>query len=349
MSEESVGGSGPSDEDASDADLRRVRMTWWSSPPLRAAARHAAYHPVVNRTARGLLGPLKAVSPRAARTFDDLLPVAGVQTVAMADGSTFRLKVDETSHASTIAVCRKGLSAVEPDVVPVFASLAAHSRAILDVGANIGVYTIAAAVLNPKAEVIAFEPIPSAFDRLQTNVVLNGLVNVVCVNAAVGDSVSEVTLFAPIGRIPTTASQEVSHRLRHPYQREKEPGPYACHVLPSIDLDHFVELAKVSSVDLVKIDVELAELSVLQGMSRILATDQPHIICELFPESWINRDVGSELEAILSPHNYQFYVLTDEGLRHCRHITGDPEHPNQLFTQLGPDALAAAVERPVTT
>jgi FkbM family methyltransferase len=335
--------------EVSDVHTRPVRATRWSSPPLRAAARHACYHPVVNRTARRLLSPLKVFAPNTARSFDDRLPLAGIQTVAMGDGSTFRLMVDENSHASTLAVCRKGLSAVEPDVVPVFASLAAHSRAILDVGANIGVYTIAAAVLNPKAEVFAFEPIPSAFERLQTNVVLNGLVNVVCVNAAVGDSVSDVTLFAPIGRIPTTASQEVSHRLRHPYQREKEPGPYACHVLPSIDLDHFVKLAKVSSVDLVKIDVELAELSVLQGMSRILATGQPHIICELFPESWIDRDVGSELEAILAPHNYRFYVLTDKGLRHRLHITGDPEHPNQLFTQLGPDALAAAVDRPVIT
>ena len=162
MSEESVGGSGPADDDLSDADTRRGRTTWWSSPPLRTAARHAAYHPVVNRTARGLLGPLKAVAPRAARKFDDLLPVAGVQTVAIADGCNFRLMVDETSHASTIAVCRKGLSAVEPDVVPVFASLAAQSRAILDVGANIGVYTIAAAVLNPKAEVIAIAVSPES-------------------------------------------------------------------------------------------------------------------------------------------------------------------------------------------
>jgi FkbM family methyltransferase len=264
----------------------------------------------------------------------------------MADGITFRLKVDEMSHSSTIALCRGGLSAVEPDVVPLFAQLAAQSSVILDVGANIGVYTIAAAVLNPKAEVIAFEPLPSAFDRLQANVLLNRLVNVVCVNAAVGDCVSATTLFAPIGRIPTTASMEVAHRLRHPYEREHEPGPYACHVVPSIDLDHFVELAKISRVDLVKIDVELAELSVLQGMSRILASDRPHIICEVFPESWIG-DVGSQLEAILLPLHYEFYLLTDQGMKHCPHITGHPEHPNQLFTPLGPDDLAAVVGTPV--
>jgi hypothetical protein len=62
-------------------------------------------------------------------------------------------------------------------------------------------------------------------------------------------------------------------------------------------------------------------------MSRILATYRPHIICELFPESWIHRDVGSELEAILAPQNYNFYLLTDQGLQHCPHITGAPEPP----------------------
>lgn len=346
MSKDRGQGSG-SDEDLYDAGTWRVRMTRWSSPQLRAAARHAAYHPVVNRIAWGLSGALGAVSPRFGRWVNNRLPLAGLQTVAMADGSTFRLKVDETSHSSTISLCCKGLSAVEPDVVPVFAALAALSSVILDVGANIGVYTIAAASLNPKAEVIAFEPLSSAFDRLQSNVLLNKLVNVVCVQAAVSDCVSTTPLFAPSGRIPTTASQDAAHRLRHPYERELEP--YSCHIVPTIDLDHFVDLAKVSGVNLVKIDVELAELSVLQGMSRILSTDRPHIICELFPEVWIHRDVGSQLEAILSPHNYYFYLLTDQGLQHCPHITGHPEHPNQLFTSLDPDALAAAVGRPVFT
>jgi FkbM family methyltransferase len=326
---------------------QRFPMAWSPSPSLRAAARHAAYQPMMNGVARRMLVLLKAVAPRAWYWFDLHLPIVGLQTVTLTEGSTFRVTVNETSHSSTAALCRRGFGAVEPDVAPVFAKLASQSDVVLDVGANIGIYTMAAAVLNPKAEVVAFEPLPDVYERLLANAVLNGLENVICVNAAVSNGAGVATLFAPAGRVATTASQEVAHRLRHPNERAHEPGPYACHIVPTVDLDDFVDLAQLSGVDLVKIDVEQAEFTVLQGMTRIIAKFRPHIICELFPESWIHRDVGAEIEALLAPHGYYFYLLTDEGLQHHPHISGHPEHANHLFTQLGPGDLAALIDRPV--
>jgi FkbM family methyltransferase len=330
-----------------DAGGHRFPVAWSPSPSQRAAARHAAYQPIVNRAARQMLVLVKAVAPGVAHWFDLHLPLVGVQTVTLPGGSSFRVRVNETSHSSTSALCRRGFGAVEPDVAPVFAALAARSDVVLDVGANIGVYAMAAAVLNPEAEVVAFEPLPDVYERLLANALLNGLEHVICVNAAVSDGAGAATLFAPAGRVATTASQEVSHRLRHPNERAHEPGPYACHIVPTVDLDDFVELAQLARVDLVKIDVEQAELTVLQGMTRIVAADRPHIICELFPESWIQRDVGAEIEALLAPHDYFFYLLTDQGLQHCPHISGHPEHPNHLFTPLAPHELAELIDRPV--
>jgi len=329
------------------AGEHRFRIAWAPSPSLRAAARHAAYQPMVNGVARRMLVLLKAAAPRLAHWFDLHLPLVGLQTVTLPGGSTFRVTVNETSHSSTAALCRRGFGAVEPDVAPVFAKLAAESSVVLDVGANIGIYAMAAAVLNPRAEVVAFEPLPNVYERLLANAVLNGLENVICVNAAVSNGAGAATLFAPAGRVPTTASQEVAHRLRHPNERANEPGPYACHIVPTVDLDDFVELAQLSSVDLVKIDVEQAEFTVLQGMTRIVATYRPHIICELFPESWIHRDVGAEIEVLLAPHEYFFYLLTDDGLQHHPHISGHPDHANHLFTPLGPDDLAVVIDRPI--
>src|SRR5271169_2863387 len=56
----------------------------------------------------------------------------------------------------------------------VWSRLAPHAQTIVDVGANTGVYALAARCLNPTATVVALEPVVRVFRRLQRNVELNG-------------------------------------------------------------------------------------------------------------------------------------------------------------------------------
>ena len=69
---------------------------------------------------------------------------------------------------------------------------------VADVGANIGYYTwLAASAIGPTGRVLAFEPGPYAFDRLQRVVRENGVRAVECVNVALSDRAGRGTLYVP--------------------------------------------------------------------------------------------------------------------------------------------------------
>src|SRR6202043_1589129 len=54
-----------------------------------------------------------------------------------------------------------------------WAELARNAEYIADIGANTGVYSLAAGAINPAARVVALEPVPRIYDKLRTNVALN--------------------------------------------------------------------------------------------------------------------------------------------------------------------------------
>ena len=56
----------------------------------------------------------------------------------------------------------------------IWRELCREAETVLDVGANTGVYALAAEALNPQARVIAFEPVQRVCEKLQTNATLNG-------------------------------------------------------------------------------------------------------------------------------------------------------------------------------
>src|SRR5882757_2666549 len=68
----------------------------------------------------------------------------------------------------------RGLDGFEPATVALFAALARQARAIVDVGANVGVFSLLAARLQPEARILAFEPQPVVAMSLARNVALSG-------------------------------------------------------------------------------------------------------------------------------------------------------------------------------
>ncbi len=77
-----------------------------------------------------------------------------------------------------------------------------------------------------------------------------------------------------------------------------------------------------------KIDTETTEPAVIRGMSATLATCRPDIVCEVLP-GW---QTEPQLEAMLEPLGYRFYLLTPRGLVRNEHIVGSPDDRNWLFT-----------------
>ena len=90
-----------------------------------------------------------------------------------------------------------GLDGFEPETIRPFFGLAAASRTVLDIGANSGVYSLVAALANPDATVVAFEPVTLIADFLRRNVELNRLENVRVEQVALGDSEGEIEFYVP--------------------------------------------------------------------------------------------------------------------------------------------------------
>jgi len=125
----------------------------------------------------------------------------------------------------------------------------------VDVGANVGYYTILGALRG--SFVVAVEPIPTTVAVLKANLRLNGITNVVVIDKCAWFESTRVKLKIPHGSYYGLASAF--------YNRDSK---YIAYEVECIDLDKVLE--KFENVKLVKIDVEGAECEVLKGMEKSL-------------------------------------------------------------------------------
>ncbi len=134
-----------------------------------------------------------------------------------------------------------------------------------DVGANIGWYTTLFAQVCPKGRCHTFEPLPLVFEELTLNCTLNEVdANVTFNKVAVGDEPGDATIYAAPGMPHTYAS--VSRQV------VPEGLPIRCQITT---LDRYVRQQRARRVDLVKVDVEGAELMVLKGATDLIGGANP--------------------------------------------------------------------------
>jgi FkbM family methyltransferase len=167
----------------------------------------------------------------------------------------------------------------EPELTRLFARRAKSCDGIVDVGANLGWFTCIGAAVS-QSKVYCFEMDEDNVRRLCMNVKLNEQEELVHIEqAAVTDSVDPVTY----------------------WKRRKEASPvYSLSgegsgnseqvTVPSTTLDEFFR-DRTGSIDLLKIDVEGAELNVLNGGKEVLRQSQPDILVEVHPSRL--REMGS--------------------------------------------------------
>ena len=132
--------------------------------------------------------------------------------------------------------------------------LSRSASVIVDVGAYIGIYSLVAAAVNPRALVFGFEPVSRNFEAFEANCALNAT-NVTPIRAAVGDRDGFADLF--LSEDPTIASLG---RSQGPVQER----------VPVCTLKTWFRDNSLDQMDLMKIDVETFEPAVLAGMGDLL-------------------------------------------------------------------------------
>ena len=140
------------------------------------------------------------------------------------------------------------------------------SGTAIDVGANIGLVTISLALAA--AQVVALEPLPANVVRLRENVQRNALANVVIVEAAAGASDGTAVMHAAADPAFGSLRELVKYRASEEFEVRLR------------SLDSVWQELERPVVELVKIDVEGAELDVFEGGRELLATCRPVVLVE---------------------------------------------------------------------
>lgn len=166
-------------------------------------------------------------------------------------------------------ICRSGLW--EPEVTRHLIAVAQPGMTVLDVGASLGYYAVLlAGKVGPSGRVLAFEPSPQATRWLSASVALNGFSNVAVREWALSRKDGVVLFHRDSWRVSGSDSEE------------QGVGDY---MVPMRAFDGCRAELGVSAVDLVKIDVEGAELDVLLGMRQALAASAPTVVVEIHSHS----------------------------------------------------------------
>jgi FkbM family methyltransferase len=173
-----------------------------------------------------------------------------------------------------------------------FAQVTSRGATVLDLGANVGFYTLLAAKLvGSSGHVYAFEPVPRNLQYLRRHIALNELTNVSVIDAAVCDTNCQRRFqfhtSAAMGHLSETGQAEVN----------------------TVTLDHFVFRSGVVTPSTIKIDVEGAEFSVLQGARDVLSQHRPELLLATHGSA-----LRSQCLDLIAAHGYTVRVIgTSDG------------------------------------
>lgn len=193
----------------------------------------------------------------------------------------------------------------EPQMRGMFKRVIKPGMTVVDVGANIGYYTLLSArLVGDTGKVYAFEPDPSYYSLLKKNIEVNKLAAIVWpFNLAIGNNDGKIPFFLGIStgsslfRVPDITGQEV--------------------LVDVVSLDNFFSRRNWPVVEFVKIDAEGADKIVLEGMRGLIERNSAlKLVIEVNPSSL--KSAGTSAEALFS-------LLMELGFNYVRVLSGSME------------------------
>jgi FkbM family methyltransferase len=219
-------------------------------------------------------------------------------------------------------VCRLGdhiqrqiyfFGAYEPIESFLFQRLLAPGMCVIDAGANIGQYTLVASnAVGASGQIHAFEPVAGNVKQLAHHVAINGFADRVRINeCSLWNCDETLTLHLDAGD---------EHENMTNYSVNDQGTSVRSFRSPSLRLDDYARRRGLDRLDVIKMDIEGAELKALEGAGELLRSFRPTILLE------INRahatGLGSTPEAIsdlLVPLGYRIRTI-GESPETCRAI-----------------------------
>lgn len=214
----------------------------------------------------------------------------------------------------------------EKDELDVLLGLAQHCKDVLDIGANVGWYTLhLAQIIQPKGGVIhAFEPIPYTYEVLQRNLALNPA-HQECIhtyNVALGETPGTVQFYIPAFQGSVAASMSTLYPEDENITVEGELAV----------LDDFAVANNIGNVDLFKCDVEGAEMMVLRGGMRLIEREKPILMLEMLRKWSAKFDYHpNDIIALLKDKGYSCWFYDDDAFQQLTAMDESVEALNFFF------------------
>lgn len=188
----------------------------------------------------------------------------------------------------------RSMNHVDPVLFPLVQEFVAANSIVWDVGANVGLFAVpAATIAGANGRVIAFEPDTWLVQLLRRS------------------ALAQSPATAPITVVPTAVASDVGIRTFVLARRSRQAnslegygstqtgGALEAITVLSVSLDWLLDYYPAPTV--LKIDVEGAELEVLQGSSRLFEVARPIVIIE------VGSDTAPAVTAFLREHRYELY------------------------------------------
>ena len=195
------------------------------------------------------------------------------------------------------------------------------ARVILDVGANIGLYSIRFAKRFSQARVYAFEPMPISYAFLQRNVAANAMGDrVSCFNYGLSETSGTVDFFIS----PVAGTNASLRNVAGAHDAQRVVGL-------TLTMDQWTVNQNVAP-DFIKCDVEGAELLVFRGGRATLAQHQPIVFAELL-RKW-SKPFGyhpNDMLAFFTKLGYQCFAVGEVGVRRIAEVIDDTPETNYAF------------------
>jgi FkbM family methyltransferase len=171
----------------------------------------------------------------------------------------------------------------EKEVIQTWESLLHTGFVVLDIGANAGYYSLIAAIRTK--QVYAFEPSLAMRQQLESNIKLNAIRNISVEPCAVSDRNGTATLYL---------SSSDNSGMTGMQPAENFSG--VTQTINTVSIDEWIVTKDSLRIDMIKIDVEGAEMKVLEGMKNVLEKDHPGIFIEIIPS--LLEKYGSKAEDV---------------------------------------------------
>ena len=196
---------------------------------------------------------------------------------------------------------------------------------IADVGANTGVFALAAQALRPQAKVLAVEPSSAVYTKLQRNIALNRF-PIVAVACAASDKTGSAPFYEPSGQSYTASLEKAMN----------EAWATVAVTVPVARLDDVLARVGFSQLDAIKLDVEMHEPAALRGMRATLEKHRPTMLIEILNEALLR-----EIDRAFAGLDYAFRQLRADGHGSERnYLVAVPDKMAELEAKAGQGTLA---------